>query len=307
MTMNELLTEYLDMMKLLNKSKSSIVKTELYIKRFIDHMKEQNVNEVYDVRMKHIIDFQKYRKHIKNERYRRHDGINTQNRHIMCLKGFFSYLKKEGTIIHDPSKDVDYIKEPQLLPKPALSYQDFKKLVSKIDIQTVIGYRDRTIIELFYSSALRRNELRQLKINHLDYDNGYVRVIGKGNKERVVPIGTIACDYLETYMKGIRHYLSSGKQNDYVFLSQRGNQISETVIQRFIHKYAKAAKIKQIVTAHTLRRSAATGMIRNKANVMLVRDMLGHDCMEAINRYVDLTIVDLKDAHKKTHPREKKV
>ncbi len=302
--MNTLIKEYLEHMKLLNKAGGTIKKHEIFLKDFNCFLAVKKITEINDIKQSHIIDYQKYR-HQKLNRYNRKDALESQNRYLEVVKTFFKYIKREGYIVYNPSIEIDYIKVPKRLPKPALDFKEFKKLVSQINLESIIGYRDRTIIELFYSSALRRDELRQLKVASIDYEHGYTRVIGKGDKERVVPIGKVACGYLENYIKGIRPLFFLAAKNDHLFLSKRGNQISESAIKTLVKKYSKAAKIKKHVTPHTLRRSAATGMIRNKANVMLVRDLLGHASVEAINSYIDLTIVDLKEAHKKTHPREK--
>jgi len=303
MNLEELLNDYISHLKLLNHAKGTVKSHRNILQKFISYLKTLNIQDIIDIQQRDIINYQKNKKQFIN-RYGKHDAIETQNRNITTIKKFFLYIKREGFIVSDPSANMDYIKTPRRLPKSALTYKEFKQFIAQIDTSTNIGYRDRTIVELFYSSALRRNELRSLKLKDLDFKDGFLRVIGKGDKERVVPIGVKACNYLETYIKGVRPNFFDAIKSEHVFLSKKGQQISESALNEMILKYGKASKIKKHITPHTLRRSAATGMIRNKANIMLVREMLGHDSIEAIKRYLDLTIVDLKEAHQKTHPRE---
>lgn len=295
---------FIEHLKLINQSKRTILHRRIFLKDFFRFLEKQGVTEISDIRHSHIAEYQRYRSEIKNH-YGRIDTLEAQNRYIASVKKFMLFLKREGYIVVDPASDVSYIKLPKRLPASALTHDEFKRMVAKADTGTALGYRDRTILEVFYSSALRRDELRDLRFSSIDFENGFARVIGKGNKERMVPIGKIACQYLESYIKGIRPGIFRANKTDYLFISKRGNRISNSAMKDLIDKYSKAAKIKKHVTPHTLRRSAATGMIRNKANIMLVRDLLGHDSVEAIKHYIDLTIVDLKEAHRKTHPRER--
>lgn len=304
MLLHDYLEEFLRHLKLLNMSPFTIKLHRFGLERFLNFMDQIRITDVVQIRQSHILDYQKNRREFVN-RYNKADGLRSQNQYITSIKKFMKFLKREGYIVADPSEDIEYIRLPKTLPKEALTYTEFRKLIRQIDEQTSLGYRDRTIIEVLYSSALRRNELLNLRLKDIDYEGGYCRVTGKGNKERVVPIGKVACQYLESYIKGVRLSFRNSNKSEYVFLSQKGNRIGEVALKDLIDKYAGMAGIEKHITPHTFRRSAATGMIRNNANAMLVRDMLGHDSMEAINQYIDLTIVDLKKAHKQTHPRER--
>ena len=304
MNFEPLIKDYLEHLKRLNRAPRSLVWYAAILKDFAGFTERLQIRDIVDIRESHILDYQKYRSEYIN-RYKRHDAFNIQNVYLSTIKNFLKYLKVEGYLAVNPAENIEYVKVPYMLPKPALTHKEFLRLVSKVDVQNYIGYRDRTIIEVLYSSALRRNELLNLKLKDADYEEGYLRILGKGNRERVVPLGKKACQYLENYIKGVRPLFCFSKKSDYLFVSNCHVKLSEQGIKEMIKKYAALAKLEKHVTPHTFRRSAATGMIRNNANVMLVRDMLGHESMEAINRYVNLAITDLKAAHKKTHPRER--
>jgi integrase/recombinase XerD len=251
------------------------------------------------------MEYQKYRKNQINHKGK-HDEIEVQNRYLEAVKLLYVYLKKEGYVIHNPAQDIDYARIPVKLPKSALTHKEMSNFFKQVNTSTLLGYRDRTIFEVFYSSGIRRNELRNLELKDTDYEGGYLRVIGKGDKERVVPLGKVACKYVENYIRGIRPILLKDKESKYLFISAHAKQFTSSGLDVLVEKYAKRSSIKKKITTHTFRRSCATGMIRNNANVMHVKGLLGHSSMKSINRYIDLTIPDLKKAHQKTHPREKR-
>ena len=300
----ELKKEFVEYLQFSGKVKKTIKRHEVNLRDFFKFLEERKIKDIYEIKYNDLIEYQKYRKSIRGS-HGKENSADHNNRFTATVKKFFEFLKRQGYLVYDPASDIEYSKVPQRLPKTALSYKDFKKIVKQIDINSLTGYRDRTILEVLFSSALRRQELINIKLKDIDYENGFVRVIGKGDKERMVPVGKIACQYVENYIVGVRPFFKKSKNNDKLFLSIQGCGISETALWTLINKYVTLAKLSQNISAHSFRRGAATGMIRNNAHIMLVRDMLGHNGMEAIKSYVDLTIVDLKKAHKKTHPREK--
>lgn len=302
----ELKEEYLEQMKIINRSNGTIKAHRFYIGKLIEFLRNYPVNDVTDITHDHLYEYQRYR-HYRENRYGRTDQPGAQNRHIAAMKGLFNYLKEAGYIIKDPSEEIQYAKEPKRLPKDALTNKEMKKLMRSPDINTVLGYRNRTILELLYTSGIRKQELLNLKLNDIDYEGGFLRVnSGKGDKDRVTPIGKISCRYLETYIKGIRPILLGTRQEEEgLFISKRGNKISRNALGDAILRHAKQSNIKKHITTHTFRRSCATEMIRNKANIMHVKEILGHSSMDTVQRYCDLTITDIKEAHRKHHPREK--
>jgi integrase/recombinase XerD len=181
-----------------------------------------------------------------------------------------------------------------------------KKLLKIPDTGTKEGYRDRAILEIFYSTGIRRGELLNLKKEDIDYEGGYLRVNqGKGSKDRVVPLGRIACKYAENYIKGIRPWFVNSREIPELFVGKKGYKLSNSGLGEIIKKYAVKSEIPKPISPHTFRRTCATEMIKNNANLMHVKEMLGHSSTEATQIYCNLSITDLKKAHAKYHPREK--
>lgn len=304
-SLNDYALSFTEYMQLLHLSEQTIKLRLWCLKKFFLFCESHQLNDIRDITEDHIKEYRRFRHYYQN-RFKRNDSPRVQNRHLISIKMFFRYLKKEGFIVSDPAEDIPYAKEPKKLPKAALNNKEMKKLLRQPDKKTVTGYRDRTILELLYSTGIRRSEILNLKLDNVDYDEGYLRINqGKGNKDRVVPIGKIACHYLETYIKGIRPLFAGANKTEVLFLGRLGKTLSRNGLADMIAKYAKRSGLEKHISTHTFRRSCATGMIKNKANIMHVKDMLGHNCMETIQKYCHLTIVDLKEEHKKCHPREK--
>lgn len=301
----ELQEEYFEYMTLLNRSKTTIRGHRFHLGKFFEFLKGYAIQGITDIHREHILEYQKHLHYSQNQYGRAHQ-VRYRNRHLAVIKSFFKYLKQVGYVIRDPSNESQYAKEPKTLPKPALTNPEMKKLLKMPDTNTILGYRDRAILELLYSTGIRKQELLNLRLEEVDTEEGFLRVnLGKGAKDRVVPIGKIACKYLETYIKGIRPLIFKAKDKTALFISKRGNPLSKNGLGEIIGKYAQESGLQKHITTHTFRRSCATEMIKNKANLMHVKELLGHNSMDTIQAYCNLSIVDLKEAHQKCHPRER--
>jgi integrase/recombinase XerD len=232
-------------------------------------------------------------------------GVLDQNRTLAAVKGFFRFLKAEGYLVRDPAEPIEYAREPRRLPRSVLTPKEAQRILAVIDTSTALGYRDRAMLEVLYVTGIRREELRQLRVEDVHLEEGLLHVRGKGGHERMVPLGKLAASILETYLKGIRPQLLGAKSTDRLFLSFKGNPIDAHTLGDLVGKYAALAKIKKHVTLHVWRHSCATHMIRNNANLRHVQEMLGHRSLSTTERYLHLTVTDLKEAHRKFHPREK--
>ena len=159
---------------------------------------------------------------------------------------------------------------------------------------------------MLYSTGIRRQELLNLKLEDIDYEKGFLRVNrGKGDKDRVVPLGSITCKYLENYIKLVRIDLARIKGSEYLFLTLAGTSMEETSLRKRLHKYTKKAKINKTITPHVFRHTCATHLIQQKANIRCVQGILGHKSLDTTQKYTQITITDLKEAHQKCHPRER--
>ena len=251
---------------------------------------------------------QDYQAHLYEQINRNGDptGAHTQNQALSIVKSFFRFLRENDYLAHDPARDVTYAKTPKRLPRSILSGPEAKKVIHAPNTSTALGYRDRTILEVLYSTGVRRKELVSLTLQDVDYHEGFVRVnSGKGDKDRVVPIGKIACRYIENYVKAVRPMLVRDPHNNHLFLSMRGTTPSFSTIEEIIKKHTKKAKIKKTVSPHTFRHTCATHMLRNKANIRHIQELLGHASLESTQVYAHVTITDLKEVHSRCHPREK--
>ena len=160
-------------------------------------------------------------------------------------------------------------------------------------------------MELLYTTAIRRNECRSLKVQDIDFKEHLLKVFGKGQKERMAPIGRIALKFLEGYLSNVRPLLAVDPGEDHLFLSSRGQPMSRNVMGTFIEKYTKWARIPKRVTPHTFRHTCATLMLRNHADVRHIQVLLGHESLESTQIYTHVAATDLKKVLEKFHPRER--
>lgn len=229
----------------------------------------------------------------------------TQNRMLSSLKGFFAFLAEENYLARNPVKDVRYAREPDYLPRNVLTVPESRKIMQQPDLETVTGYRDRTLLEVLYATGIRKSELMNLTVENVNIEDGVLRINGgKGAKDRVVPLTKLACSFLENYIKGVRPELLGQAQTNRLFLSLRRRPFSKNSLAAAIEKYAKLAGVKKHVTCHLWRHTCATHLVQNKANLRHVQEIMGHRLLTTTERYLHLTIADLKEAHRKHHPRE---
>ena len=227
----------------------------------------------------------------------------TINNRIKAIRSFLAFLKKQGYVTIDLRDELPYVKEPRILPTSVLEHDQIRKLIRRISATSQSGWRDRVILELLYSTGVRANELITMTVDTVDLENALIKVNGKGNKERIVPVGKTALRCLESYIKGIRPFWLGNHKTRALFLNTVGKPLSWQNLQRMIRSRCSGLDVR--VTAHTFRRSCTTELIRNNANLYHVKDLLGHESIDTLKPYIKLTINDLKKTHAKCHPREK--
>jgi len=228
---------------------------------------------------------------------------NSQARILSGLKSFFKYLRFEEIITVEPTALIESPRLGRKLPD-TLSYDEIVTILDTIDLSTPAGARNRAMLEVLYSSGLRVSELTNLLLNNLYFDIGFIRVLGKGSKERLVPIGTDARKYVKIYIDLIRCHLPIKKGNDkYVFLNQRGTRISRVSVFNVIKQAAGQAGIQKNVSPHTLRHSFATHLIEGGADLRAVQEMLGHESITTTEIYTHIDRDYLKQTIKDYHPR----
>jgi len=233
-------------------------------------------------------------------------GATTQARIISGIRSFYKYLLTEQLVTIDPSTLLEAPKTSRKLPD-TLSFEEIEQLIGAIDLSSPEGTRNKAILETMYSCGLRVSELVGLKISCLYLDIGFIRVIGKGDKERLVPIGTDAIKCIKIYKDTVRSHQSvSDKNQDILFLNRRGNALSRVMIFYIIKSLAITAGITKVISPHTFRHSFATHLVEGGADLRAVQEMLGHESITTTEIYTHLNRDFLRDTLQQFHPAFKK-
>ncbi len=213
----------------------------------------------------------------------------TQARVLSGIRSFYKYLLLEDLIEEDPSEMVDSPKLKRKIPE-VLSYGEITRILEAIDLSTPYGHRDRAMLETLYACGLRVSELTGLKISHIYFDIGFVRIIGKNNKERLVPIAPDALKYIRIYQKEVRNKMPriDTAASDILFLNLKGKGISRISVFNMIKKYTQLAGITKNVSPHTFRHSFATHLVEGGADLRVVQEMLGHESILTTEIYTHL-------------------
>jgi len=264
------------------------------LKEFFE-IKHKNVNPL-NVKQQDLIDFFEFINELGISPY-------SQARLLSGIKSFFQFLLYEDLIEVDPSGLLETPKLGRKLPD-VLSITEIDRLLESVDHSKPEGMRNRAMLETLYSSGLRVSELIELKISNLYSDIGFIRVIGKGSKERLVPIGSSALKYISIYKNEIRNHLKiqSGFE-DFLFLNRRGKSLSRVMIFMIIKDLIKVAGINKNISPHTFRHSFATHLIEGGADLRAVQEMLGHESITTTEIYTHLDKEYLKQIVKQYHPR----
>lgn len=265
------------------------------IARFLDDLAKQNVLSINDVTRKQILD------HLMSEKARGL-GANSLSRHLVSLKVFFRYLTQEGLLSVNVAETMDSPKVWKMLPS-VLTPREIGRLFEAPDTETPLGIRNRAILELFYASGLRVSELTGLQLTDLHFDEHFLRCIGKGRKERVVPVGGDAIKWVARYIKEVRPQLAPGAHEQTVFLSNRHQPISRKMVWVMIKKCAREAGITKTIYPHSLRHSFASHLLANGAELRIIQEMLGHADIATTQIYTHVDPDRLKGVHRQFHPR----
>jgi len=229
-------------------------------------------------------------------------GAKSRARHLISLRGFYRFLVQEKLLKHDPARLVDLPKSGLKLPD-FLSVQEVNLLLNVPDTNTPTGIRNVAMIELIYGAGLRVSELVGLKLIDVNLEACFVRVFGKGSKERVVPIGQHAREKTDTYIRTARPLLLKNRVSRYLFVARAGNPMTRQGFWKLLRRYAQLAGIKKKITPHSLRHSFATHLLEGGADLRAVQIMLGHVDISTTQIYTHVAREHLKDIHEKFHPR----
>jgi integrase/recombinase XerD len=231
-------------------------------------------------------------------------GLSSKSvaRNISAIKTFFRFLVSEGMIKSSPARLLETPRLARRLPG-VLSRAEVELLLSQPDPKKPVGQRDRAMLELLYATGLRVSELVGLRISNINLEAGFVRTLGKGSKERIVPMGDKAVEKLKEYISDGRHQLAKGAHSAYLFLNFRGQPMTRQGFWKIIKKHGRTALIKKKITPHSIRHSFASHLLEAGADLRAVQVMLGHVDISTTQIYTHVTRERLKELHEKCHPR----
>lgn len=235
---------------------------------------------------------------------RQQQGITSRSaaRILSCLRRFYGYLVREGKVDVDPSQLIDAPQLGRALPG-SLAESEVERLLHAPELTSMLGFRDKTMLEMLYATGLRVSELVELKFSQVNSRQGCVRIVGKGDKERLVPVGEVAMDWLERYLHGVRQAILGGRQSDYLFVTARGSCMTRQAFWHIIKRYAQAAGIDKHLSPHTLRHAFATHLLNHGADLRVVQLLLGHSDLSTTQIYTHIAQQRLKALHTQHHPR----
>jgi len=303
MKIKDLIPEYLSYLRAVGRSPRTVKGARYDLRPFVRFLEQEKVYNLEDLTREVLEAYQEdlaFRLTAKGRLL----SIRTQTQLLGVARGFTRFLKEKDYLLHDPGEGIKLPRKPKTLPKVILSIQEIKRLINAPDTHSNTGYRNRIILEILYDTAIRRAELSNIKIHDLDLDSGYIRIKGKGNKERVVPLSKRVCELVRNYTLAVRPSFINNEDPAYLILNRWGDRINGNSIWCVVKESARLARINRNVTTHSLRHTCATHMLRNGAPVRHIQEMLGHESLESTQVYTRVTINDLKEIHAKYHPSE---
>ena len=223
-------------------------------------------------------------------------------RQISSFRRFFRYIQREGSCSNDPTADIEMPRIGRSLPK-TLTEEEVDSLLSAPNIDEPLGHRDRTMLELLYATGLRVSELINIKQSQINFNQGVLRIIGKGDHERLIPIGEESQRWLRGFINGPRMEILLERQTDYLFPTRRGSRMTRQAFWHIIKRYAEKSGVRQKISPHSLRHAFATHLLNRGADLRVVQMLLGHSDLSTTQIYTHIARERLKDLHGEHHPR----
>lgn len=269
--------------------------------QFFDFYTKKNrikVEEIDNLEFEYVF-FRAYLVYLQQQGFAK----STINRKIASLKSFYKYLKSSKIINNNPVADMKTLKNTRKIPQ-ILHEQDLKKFFEEsFHGEDPFVVRDKAIFEILYGSGVRVKELTSIRLGDINFDSSYLRVVGKGNKERIVPLGFEAGKALENYLRKRSSIMKTAYRGDIIFLNSKGYPLSERGVRYILDKYVKNSSLKLKVTPHIFRHSFATHLLNNGADLRVVQELLGHSSISTTQIYTQVSQTRLQQVYQKTHPR----
>jgi len=276
-------------------SKNTIIAYRTDLAHFIGRMEKLGIKDLAALKRQDIMSYLLY---LKDKGI----GSNSVSRALVAIKMFYRFLVQEHLAKDDVAGILESPKLIRALPD-VLNIAEVDKLLTAPDLRDRVGIRDRAALELMYATGMRVSEIVELTKEGLNLDIGFIKCTGKGDKERIVPIGKKAKEAVTRYLEKVRPELVKRKDDPHLFISRLGKKISRQTFWKMIKRYAKLARIKKTITPHTLRHSFATHLLEKGADLRVVQEMLGHADIATTQLYTHIDRTRLKSIHKQFHPR----
>jgi len=303
--MDEALAKFVEWLRVKGYAARSAQGFPDYVRDFIAFLSTQGIADVRGITPQAVYAYQQFLFEKVNARNGQRLQVTTRNTYLAVLKIFFRCMKETGLLFDDPTADIRQSKPPKRLPSAIPTNSEIKRILNAPDTTTAIGFRNRCILELLYTSGIRVTELVNLKLTDVNFEDGIVQInAGKGNKDRVVPMGKICSRYLSHYVAEVRPLLDTQGGTDALFLTLGGRPFAgRKMIETMVEDTNRLAGIQKRVTPHSFRHAMATHMMMHRAPIRVIQEILGHESLESTQIYTRVTIMDLKACHARCHPR----
>ena len=297
-----MMEEHLQALLVKNCSAQTVKNHRAYIEYFIHWCRERGITEPAEVTRPILEQYQRYLFH-----YRQKNGrpltFGSQNTRLVSLRMWFRWLARQRHILHNPASELELPRREYRLPKTILTVSEIEQVLSQPDIIDPLGLRDRALMEVLYSTGMRRMEVANLKLYDLDRERGIVTIRqGKGKKDRVVPMGERASAWVEKYIAEARPRMVTEPDDYTLFLSNTGERFDLDYLSELVHEHVEAAQIGKRGSCHMFRHTMATLMLENGADIRCIQQILGHASLETTQIYTQVSIRHLKQIHTATHP-----
>ena len=287
----------------LNYATQGVLYKHASIHRFIDWCEERGIDKIEQITRPTLQRYQRYLHHATSRSGKPLTTASQRNR-LSAIRSWFRYLMRENLILTNPASEMELPKKEKRLPKHALTIEEAEQVLLQPDTTTWQGIRDRAMMELLYSTGIRRLELINLELHDVNAGAGVIAVRqGKGRKDRFVPIGERALHWLKRYSDDVRWQHQTGLSPENVFLNERtGGAMKAARVGHMVKRYVKASGVDKVGSCHLFRHTMATVMLENGADIRFIQQMLGHTLLSTTEIYTHVTVHKLKDVHTLTHP-----
>jgi integrase/recombinase XerD len=294
--MNLLLDKFTDYIGSVRKLSDNTVESYCRdIKQYIEYIESKNIHSLKNTNKTTVITYLLYLQ--KNGR-----ATSTISRSLASIRAFYQYLTSERIIDRDPTVDLESPKVEKKLPT-ILSGKEVELLLDQPDLNSAKGTRDKSMLELLYATGIRVSELVALDLDDINLELGYLKCCKNNDRERIIPVGTIALEILGKYIRDVRPGLLRGKSETALYVNYKGERLTRQGFWKIIKGYKNKAKINKDITPHTLRHSFAAHLIENGADLKSVQEMLGHSDISTTQVYAQITKNRIKEVYNKAHPR----